>query len=585
MAITYEDFQQGEATFAPNVPSTTGAVLEERFAQAFENNPIMATMRYFELRRDERTGPRLDAERARARLVQAGLENDIKVGDAGITEAALSTLIERKRIERRRQETFARAQGGLAENVAGFGLDILTSLSDPVGAGLNFVPVVGQARYARWLGAAGSSFVRRAGVRAGVGVLEGTAGGAIAEVPVYISRTAEQADYDMTDALLNVTLGGVTGAGLHTTVGSLGDVYRHVRGSRAERVAALKEAARREEAPPEAAAPARADPYDASPPREREGTYDVVEQELTDEQLAAFQGLRSHVPRDENVRAAGEGVSGQSRDPHDGGAGGEPLRVYRGAARDLSADDFGNEALGFATGHPSSGLGVFFTNQSDRAAQYGAVTEHHLDVRNPKRIRVEELRGFDSLEEATAFRKSLEAQGFDGIVIDASHLGGSVDYVAFNHKQVLKAPPDRPRQQTAAARANSATPQVREAALRAAVGQAVTGDRVNVDPIISPENAFHSDGGPFSRASENVDPEYRSAEAHAEEIVLAEEPDLLRAAEEEADLAIADATAIRDRLGIEREDAELNAAEEGVKTAENWAKAAEIAATCLIRGG
>jgi hypothetical protein len=56
-----------------------------------------------------------------------------------------------------------------------------------------------------------------------VGALEGAVGGAIAEVPVYAMRTSEQADFDMGDALLDVSLGGITGAGLHTTVGAAGE--------------------------------------------------------------------------------------------------------------------------------------------------------------------------------------------------------------------------------------------------------------------------------------------------------------------------------------------------------------------------
>jgi hypothetical protein len=176
-----------------------------------------------------------------------------------------------------------------------------------------------------------------------------------------------------------------------------------------------------------------------SEPDAAAGGYDVAEGVLTDEQLKQFQGLRSDIQGVENVRAAGEGTPGESGNPNDGGPRGEPLRVFRGSSRELSPQDFSEGALGHATGHPSSGLGVFFTNAADRAAQYGQVSEHHLDVRNPKIIPVDELPGFDSLVEAAAFRAKLMAAGHDGIVIDATHLGGPVDYVAFKPEQVLKA--------------------------------------------------------------------------------------------------------------------------------------------------
>lgn len=205
------------------------------------------------------------------------------------------------------------------------------------------------------------------------------------------------------------------------------------------------------------------------------GGYDVAEGVLTDEQLKQFQGLRSDVQGGEDVRGSREGTPGQSGDTNDGGARGEPLRVYRGAARELGPEDFGEGALGHATGHPSSGLGVFFTNAADRAAQYGQVSEHHLDVRNPKVIPVDELPGFDSLVEAAAYRAKLMAEGHDGIVIDATHLGGPVDYVAFKPEQVLEA-----KKTATTSDARLADPQVRDAIeqLRGDIGLAERGGRL-----------------------------------------------------------------------------------------------------------
>jgi hypothetical protein len=170
-----------------------------------------------------------------------------------------------------------------------------------------------------------------------------------------------------------------------------------------------------------------------------ESDYSVAEGELTDEQLAQFKGLRSDVPADENVGGSRARDAEQPGREDDGVARREPLKVFRGASRELGAEDFRDEALGHATGHPSSGLGVFFTNSASHAENYGPVSEHLLDIRNPKIIPVEDLQGFDDLADATAFREELRAQGYDGIVIDASHVGGPVNYVAFGHEQVLRA--------------------------------------------------------------------------------------------------------------------------------------------------
>lgn len=169
----------------------------------------------------------------------------------------------------------------------------------------------------------------------------------------------------------------------------------------------------------------------------------VSEGELTDEHLAAFQGLRSDVQADQNLGRPGEGAPAEQRRANDGGsrevAAGEPLRVYRGESRPLSAADFDEAALGHATGHPTSGLGVYFTNDAEDAARYGQLAEHHLDIRNPKTVKFEDLPSFDSLAEATKYRNGLKAQGHDGIILDASHLGGPVQYVAFEPHQVVAA--------------------------------------------------------------------------------------------------------------------------------------------------
>lgn len=194
--------------------------------------------------------------------------------------------------------------------------------------------------------------------------------------------------------------------------------------------------------------------------------YSVAEGELTDEQLATFQGLRSDVQADQNDggTVGGKPASEGARDAGRSGAqaAGAPLTVFRGSEQPLAAEHFAPEALGHASGHPSSGLGVFFTNDRADAQGYGPhVEESHLDIRNPKVFKIEDFPDFDSIEEATAFRKKLEAAGHDGIVIDMSHLGGPTQYVAFEHRQVSPAArKTAPREQ---ARAAASTPKAEAA--------------------------------------------------------------------------------------------------------------------------
>jgi hypothetical protein len=150
-------------------------------------------------------------------------------------------------------------------------------------------------------------------------------------------------------------------------------------------------------------------------------------------------------------------------------ASGNPGVVHRGSrAGTTSVEAFGQ--AGTATGHPSAALGVWFSDASGDAARYGVVGDYHLDLRNPKIYDAnEELPLLDTPEEALALRKTLEAQGHDGIVLDFSDVGGPKQYVAFRPEQVIP----RPRElfQGASPTFKSALVATVEAALRdAALG-------------------------------------------------------------------------------------------------------------------
>jgi hypothetical protein len=117
---------------------------------------------------------------------------------------------------------------------------------------------------------------------------------------------------------------------------------------------------------------------------------------------------------------------------------GEPILVHRGAAEALKSDHFKPGSLGKASGNPSSGLGVWFTTGKGEASTYGKVESLHLDIRNPKIIKAEDMPGFDSVQEAHAYREELRAQGYDGIIVTAKHLGKQETHVvAFDDHQAV----------------------------------------------------------------------------------------------------------------------------------------------------
>lgn len=206
----------------------------------------------------------------------------------------------------------------------------------------------------------------------------------------------------------------------------------------------------------------RAPEYVSKPAEEADSGYSVAEGELTDEQRARFGLGAAGEPKELGRTAAGgapevgwwDATRILGKVSPDGG-GREPRTVYRGGGREVAAEHFGDAALGAKTGHPSSGLGVFFTTSEAQASRWGQVRPAHLDIRNPKVIPNEDLPGFDSLEEAAAFRKQLQTEGHDGIVIKNSHLGSPDWIVAFEPKQVIHGAPT-PKASAAASNASPA---------------------------------------------------------------------------------------------------------------------------------
>jgi hypothetical protein len=542
MPIIYNDPLRGRPREAARIPAPTSTVLTEQFGQSFEENPIAASKRWYDLEHQKAFGKRIDAGSAREQLKAAGLESDLTVDDAGITQEALDTLMWRKRTEKRRQDIFSRAEGGFAQGAARLGVAAAATLADPISAGLNFVPVVGQARYAKWLGAAGS-IAGRTGVRAAVGAAEGAAGAAIVEPLIYASRTAEQADYDAVDSLMNVAFGGLIGTGMHTTVGSLGEVFARVpRGTspvttvtpQRTRIEPTVDAAAdlaRAMKPEDFQATVRAAVGQAVEGRPIDVDAVVSRAELKQTELPAFKQWFE-----------GSKVVDES---------GQPLRVYHGTAAEedfgeFSLDKFGRSDAG------ARGKGMYFTTKADEAGRIaedrsissdaGArVMPVYIQARNPA-IWNEELQSLRRDMTAAEFTKHLESRGFDSVMYRRPD--GSAEWVAFRPEQIKSA----------------------------------IGNSGRFDPR-------------SSSLTDPIEAERAELDAYAEETIAADTratdstEDALTAAKEEETLATQQLQELYDRLGREVKSAEYDEVIEAAKNAERWARTAELATVCMIRGG
>lgn len=164
--------------------------------------------------------PVLNKQDADKKVSEAGVKLDI--GERGIPEGALDIMIERKRAEVKRKALIAAAPEGFWSGAAQIGTGLAVSLADPINVASAFIPIVGQARYAKLI-ANTATAVGRTAVRAGVGVTEGLVGAALVEPIVLFAAEAEQADYGLYDSFLNLTFGAVLGGGLHVGLGAIGD--------------------------------------------------------------------------------------------------------------------------------------------------------------------------------------------------------------------------------------------------------------------------------------------------------------------------------------------------------------------------
>lgn len=125
--------------------------------------------------------------------------------------------------------TLQRGTEGFVPNAMAMGTSFLVGALDPVNLASAFVPIVGEARYAKLMASAGESVLKRAAVRAGVGAAEGAAGQALIEPILWKARTQDGKDYGMADVLHNLIFGAVLGSTLHTGGGAVSDFFRRRR--------------------------------------------------------------------------------------------------------------------------------------------------------------------------------------------------------------------------------------------------------------------------------------------------------------------------------------------------------------------
>lgn len=549
MPYTWQPFQSREQVDPSEVPSLRSEVLEETFAEAYESNPFELLNRASERRRLE-TGygrPRqgflkvnkIGAEDAIKMASDAGLEGQLTY-DKPTSREAVELDIERKKTEIKRSNIQARSPGGIGLGTTKLAINIATSLADP-SAVLNVVPVVGSARYAKWL--ASASPLGRVGVRAGVGALEGLAGAAIVEPFVYAGKRGEQADYSAVDSLLNVSLGTLTGAGLHVVGGTTADAYRRAR-NLPDAYTKITPAEQRIINAGKTEAPT----VSRESIESGKADFDAVMQVASDPVVSPIahrvgeMGDHTVIIRDGD-RVVAEATAQES---------GPYLRVQR---TDVE------EAFRGKGGADDPKLGIKMAIELARQAE-----ARELKLASDNSVSPAAVRVYDALERRGAIITRNPSQ-----VNPAT--GGTVSIDPRVPPFVVESLPARLKAQpNAASLVAGSAPIVREVGLRQANAQMVAGEPVDV-------SALHPNADKqLAREDVNTNLE-RSAEADAQVKAV---NDSIEALEEEATIERRLADDQAKQLGLEDG---FKASDEYVKKIERWSKAAEIAQVCLVRGG
>ena len=140
-------------------------------------------------------------------------------------EGVVNYLVERKEIEKERQNIISRGPDGKLAKSFFFLESLATSFVDPINIAASFVPVVGQARFANMVARSGKTLARMK-----KGFVEGLVGNTAIEPIVYGVAKSEQADYTAYDSFFNIAVGGFIGSTFHVGIGRLGDYIADARG-------------------------------------------------------------------------------------------------------------------------------------------------------------------------------------------------------------------------------------------------------------------------------------------------------------------------------------------------------------------
>lgn len=566
-----------------------GGVFGAAFEEAFTTNPSTALYRMEGLTQEqegravvmgpesyfapnqarlEPDSPLLSAQDARDKVDSLGLK--LSIPEQGIRSGALDVIVQRQQEQLARQQVLARAGSSFGTQLSA---GLAASILDPINIASAFVPVVGEARYAAMLGRAATPLAR-AGVRVGVGAVEGAVGAAIVEPLPLLAARQDQTDYDLSDSLANIAFGAVLGGGLHTIGGAVTDRLRRNIATQAE-VTPDNIGAQLAAEPVEAVAarsPSLAGfdrAFDSDPVSALKST---LARQLQDDQAALLTNAQAKAVGEIMPTLAGERIGNVA-----------DLKAQRLGidARLLGLDDSFKERAkafqgqGMSRKQAESAARRAIAVERDQLGAQASGIDATLDVNRQGELNHAEL-------------KSLER----GVVPD--RLKPIIEARAAQIMAGYQQSPLGPVIRTAREKTEAADWTVRESALKTAVSQAVTGKDVDVQHLFDledPAKAMMASESIRKGAPRAVDDIANNDSLRADDIVKSQKDDLDQAQadfDEEQALSTEMLNQLpeADRAAVEKAaSAEIEASNLQAQKAEQYAKAYRAAAVCDLRNG
>jgi hypothetical protein len=234
-----------EVAYSPDVPDNPNFVSRPPDPGAFSlyktmgfdalyHSPVSGVYRSTQLMLEQNPyfnvdGKELSVDEANS---QYGLNGQLKF-DEPIKESAAQLMVRRKIAENDRNYVIGSGMTTGFRQAAGIGVGMAATLLDPVNTASMFIPVVGEARFARMVQRFGGSVMK---ARLAAGAIEGAVGMAMVEPFVLLPAMQEQANYDITDSATNLMYGAGLGAFLHAGFGAIGDHMKRLKPREADAI-------------------------------------------------------------------------------------------------------------------------------------------------------------------------------------------------------------------------------------------------------------------------------------------------------------------------------------------------------------